>query len=573
MSVYKIFPIQDTTLYSKFNTTNAGLDEMNEVGVYNNPQTVFKTNLVLSELSADDIRRTLIQFSQDQILDVVKIASSSISTKDRINGTTSSVEFSSSLKMFAAFGDNLAMSYTIEAYPVSELWQNGLGKFVDAPTNKEGVGWLYRGAAFRTQAWNILSGSAAGRVTASYVSSSLPTASTHFVEGTLYTTASNIRQMFIRNANTTGSLWDQQRRVSFPTLSFADSYSYNNGTASIFTSSFSASSNAYTIGTFLPDNDATISSSYKPATVFYIGTNIGTYVQDATPTGSDWIDYASTFNTADSIRQTGSYFLTYGGGDWDETIRATQEYGFTSDKDINMDVNNIVNYWVAGAPNFGFILKMPTSIENNGGSFVGLKFYSMETHTIFPPCLEVKWDDSTFETSSNYPYLTTPSSSTAFTYSASFSSSISASVTVWATQSFTSSFVTNYSQSVVNPNTFEVVSSNNLSTYKNNSVYNFRFRGRDQYPQRRFTTSSIYLDWKYLPKDTYWGLQDYRTSEMVVDFDPYSTKLSIDPSGSFCKIYMNGLEPERSYKILLKSEFENGETVITDRDLIFKVVN
>ena len=567
MSVYKIFPIQDTTLYSKFNTTNAGLDEMNEVGVYNNPQTVFKTNLVLSELSADDIRRTLIQFSQDQILDVVKIASSSISTKDRINGTTSSVEFSSSLKMFAAFGDNLAMSYTIEAYPVSELWQNGLGKFVDAPTNKEGVGWLYRGAAFRTQAWNILSGSAANRVTASYVSSSLPTASTHFVEGALFTTASNIRQMFVRNANTTGSLWDPQRRVSFPSYSFTDSYSYNNGTASINTlGPFTASWSSYAVGTFLPDNEVTISSSYAPATVFYIGTNIGTYVQDARPTGSDWIDYASTFNTADSIRQTGSYYLTYGGGAWDETIKATQEYGFTSDKDINMDVNNIVNYWVAGAPNFGFILKMPTSIENNGGSFVGLKFYSMETHTIFPPCLEVKWDDSTFETSSNYPYLTSPSSSISQSFVNEFSASVLINV---VTQSFT----TNYSQSVVNPNTFELVSSNNLNTYKNNSVYNFRFRGRDQYPQRRFTTSSIYLDWKYLPKDTYWGLQDYRTSEMVVEFDPYSTKLSIDPSGSFCKIYMNGLEPERSYKILLKSVFENGETVITDRDLIFKVVN
>jgi hypothetical protein len=35
---------------------------------------------------------------------------------------------------------------------------------------------------------------------------------------------------------------------------------------------------------------------------------------------------------------------------------------------------------------------------------------------------------------------------------------------------------------------------------------------------------------------------------------------------------MNGLEPERYYKILIKSVMGNGEVVVFDKDYIFKVV-
>jgi hypothetical protein len=35
---------------------------------------------------------------------------------------------------------------------------------------------------------------------------------------------------------------------------------------------------------------------------------------------------------------------------------------------------------------------------------------------------------------------------------------------------------------------------------------------------------------------------------------------------------MNGLEPERYYKILIKSVLANGETVVMDKDYIFKVI-
>ena len=103
-------------------------------------------------------------------------------------------------------------------------------------------------------------------------------------------------------------------------------------------------------------------------------------------------------------------------------------------------------------------------------------------------------------------------------------------------------------------------------------MYNFRFKTREQFPTRQFTTSSIYLNWKYLPSQSYYAIQDYKTKEMAIDFDTNATQLSIDPSGSFFKLYMNGLQPERSYKILIKSTLETGETVVKDNDIIFKVI-
>jgi hypothetical protein len=422
MAIYKIFPIQDTTMYSLFQTTNAGSDEILEVGSMNNKSGVFSPELVLSQLGVDDIRRSLLLFDTNEISSAIALAE-----------TASNV--SSSLRMFLAEATNLTQEYKIEAWPVDGFWSNGTGKFIDSPTNTGGTSWKYRSAESNNVLW--------GATTASY---------------------------------------------------------------------------------------------YK------------------TPGGGKWID--------------------------NNIYSASQTFNYTSNKDVNMGVTNIVTRWMNSGQNYGFIVKLPFTgavvngdvFEANPQSYINLKFFSMNTHTIYPPCLEFKWSDYNFETSSNYPYTTAPSSSIAYTYSASFSSSVSASVTVWATSSFTSSFTTNYSQSVITSDTYILVSNNNLGEYENDSVYKFRFKARDQFPTRQFTTSSIYLNWKYLPSHSYYAIQDYKTKEMAIDFDTKATQLSIDPSGSFFKLYMNGLQPERSYKILIKSTLETGETIVKDNDIIFKVI-
>jgi hypothetical protein len=58
---------------------------------------------------------------------------------------------------------------------------------------------------------------------------------------------------------------------------------------------------------------------------------------------------------------------------------------------------------------------------------------------------------------------------------------------------------------------------------------------------------------------------------MVLDFDTTFTKISTSTSSSYFDVYMGGLEPERYYRILVKTTI-NGSTNIIDENLVFKVV-
>jgi hypothetical protein len=229
-------------------------------------------------------------------------------------------------------------------------------------------------------------------------------------------------------------------------------------------------------------------------------------------TGTSWVYTGQAQNSPiwSAASGTMSYLYTTGGGSWNQTLQSTQSFEYTSDKDINLDVTEIVDYWFSGSANYGLIVKHSASLELNTSSFMDLKFFSMDTHTIYPPCIDYKWDDSTYYLSpSNTKYVIT--------------------------------------------NDFVLLLENNPGTFKEGSIYQFRMKARDKYPARQFTTSSVYLNWKYLPENSYWAIQDYKTEEMIIDFDENYTKVSADYYGNYFNIYMNGLQPERYYKILVKT--------------------
>ena len=98
----------------------------------------------------------------------------------------------------------------------------------------------------------------------------------------------------------------------------------------------------------------------------------------------------------------------------------------------------------------------------------------------------------------------------------------------------------------------------------------FRLHARPKYPPRTFTTSSAFIKNYYLPTTSYWGLKDENTEEMVVDFDTNYTQISCDATSSFFDIHMDGLEPERYYRLLVKTVID-GSDVIVDDDQIFKI--
>jgi len=211
----------------------------------------------------------------------------------------------------------------------------------------------------------------------------------------------------------------------------------------------------------------------------------------------------------------------------------SQTHTVSSTHDLNIDVTDSVKLHYShsigqtlyGINNNGFILKLTGSLEFQTNRNIFLKYFSANTHTIYPPCLEFKWDDFSRSTS-----LTE---------------------------------ITN-SNAVITLN-------NNKGNYTDEGKQRFRLNVRPKYPTRTFATSSAYLTNYVLPTNSYWGLRDENTEEMVVDFDTTYTKISADNSGNYFDVYMNGIQPERHYRVLVKTEID-GTTVVYDGSNVFKVV-
>jgi len=227
---------------------------------------------------------------------------------------------------------------------------------------------------------------------------------------------------------------------------------------------------------------------------------------------------------------TGSYTSNVGGGIWytSSLWQATQSFSFISTKDIEMKVTETVKAWYSSSiANYGFVLKHSSSVEFTTEAKFETKYFTGNTHTIYPPALEIRWNDSIYSTGS----LTVATSS--------------------------------YCVPTLN---------NNKAEYQQDSVQRFRIAVRDLFPPTTFRTTLSFANQKCLPSTSYWAIKDLDTEEIVVDYDTSYTKISCDANGSYFDIYMNGLEPERYYKILFKSVLSNGETVIFDENYYFKVI-
>ena len=94
----------------------------------------------------------------------------------------------------------------------------------------------------------------------------------------------------------------------------------------------------------------------------------------------------------------------------------------------------------------------------------------------------------------------------------------------------------------------------------------------NKYPTPVWTTSSLFTGVNFLPTQSYYAVKDLDTNEFVVDFDTTYTQLSSDGNGNYFDVYMNGLEPERYYKVLIKTII-NGSTLVLDDNYYFKVIN
>ena len=122
------------------------------------------------------------------------------------------------------------------------------------------------------------------------------------------------------------------------------------------------------------------------------------------------------------------------------------------------------------------------------------------------------------------------------------------------------------------PNAF-IGLAENPGVFYSGSINRFRLNCRPKYPAQVWSTSSLYTKQYYLPSgSSYYALKDLDTDEYVINFDSNYTQISCDYTSSYFDIYMNGLEPERYYKILVQV-VASGSTTIYDDNYYFKVVN
>ena len=253
------------------------------------------------------------------------------------------------------------------------------------------------------------------------------------------------------------------------------------------------------------------------------------------------------------------------GGTWFRTQTGKYKVSGSSSlvyetKDIRMDITDMVKNHIYSSsvyPNNGFIIKrenIPTSqsafsifdpttatgsAEHDTSQLGHLKFFSRETNTIFPPKLEVEWDDSS-----------------------------------WSTGSLSALSATDLEN-------LTIYFKGMRDEYKEKSKVKFRFVGREKYPTRGFGTTPAALTVKYLPsgsqsmgQGTYFSVKDTITDDTLIPFGTGSI-VSCDSTGNYFNLWMDGFQPERFYKFQIKVVSGSGATQtsqVYDDDYTFKVV-
>ena len=398
--IYSIFPTKDTTIFENSSSINTGIDEILEVSkLISHSSEPYKNKVYNS--------RVLMQFD-------ISTLSQSI-----VDGTIGTSGLKCYLNMYISEASDVAYTYGLEARPVSQSWEMGIGRLNHYPSTTEGASWEYRNGAMTAITWAT-------------------------------------------------SSWAKTSSGSWTTSSYSQTLGNNSGPGK--------SGESVTVG--------------GGATWYATGSN-------------DY--YASQTFTNESA-------------------------------DVRMDVTNIVKKWISGSSfsgsitNHGFILKRSGSEERDSTNRGSLKFFSRDTHTIYPPRLEICWNDASgsFKPGSLEPL------------------------------------------DILNKDTM-VYMNQNSGKYKENTRTRFKVRGREKYPTKTYATKSSDLVIKYLPSSSYYSIKDAHTNETVVPFQiPYTT-LSCDSNGNYFDFYMDGLQPERYYRFVFK--IHSGSRVeYYDNDYLFKVV-
>jgi hypothetical protein len=243
-----------------------------------------------------------------------------------------------------------------------------------------------------------------------------------------------------------------------------------------------------------------------------------------------WVEAYSSFGINTTATVHYGYTSVSGGGTWweDDNIICTQSFSYAT-TDVYMDVTQIVKKWITGSGRFyndGMIIKFSNQLERQLDSISSIKFFSVDSNTIYVPKLYVVWDDSVFSTGS------------------------------------------------LSPSTLDNININvKLNKYySEGEKAKIRVDSNKRYPEKAYTTESYYTKKYYLPTSSFYEIRDAHTDEVIIPFDVIGTKMSCDENGNYFNLWMNSFQPERFYRVVVKTETDGGDTIrIFDNNYYFKV--
>mgnify|MGYP003624730383 FL=1 len=226
---------------------------------------------------------------------------------------------------------------------------------------------------------------------------------------------------------------------------------------------------------------------------------------------------------------TGSWSVNPGGGTWYTASMASQSFSYTT-TDVDIDITSIIRQVQSGSIDFnGVIIKKTYAAETSLSKFTNLAFYSKETHTIYSPVIEARYDESNYLIATgSLPVLDTDED-------------------------------------------YNIVCTNLRETYKEGSRPRLNFNPRYRYPALLYQTASLFLDAYRLPTGSQYAVYYAQSDDAVIPFSEY-TYMASDSKGTFFRLHLDSFQPERYYRLLVKVPEEDGVSYqVRDNNFIFKV--
>lgn len=327
-------------------------------------------------------------------------------------------------------------------------------------------------------------------------------------------------------------------------------------TSSIYETRFLIKFDTTKIQTLLTDEGLSVGGNYTASLSFTTATESElplTYSIEAVAVTGSWLNgtgrrdhtlindgvtwYSANGGvTSDNWNLTGSgtqkvFNEVSGGGNWKSgaSYYTSQSFSFKDTSSLTLNVTSIVNNWLNGVTNDGFLVKL-NNTQLNASTYpdVKIQFYGSDTNTIYQPVLNISWPGTqVYDTGSMTVIAKTDNP-------------------VIYTKYFKGEFI------------------------KDTKVRIY-LGARPMFPRPSFQQNSIFSTEMALPSGSYYQIKDAHNDAIVIPFSN-NTKVNVDANGNYFDLYTTMLYPERFYKFEIKSALSGLTEYFTSNEFVFKIV-